>query len=72
MKLIIKHLEEQKKSFTANVRVGPREVDGVAPEGIDDLIGPTLIENELPRGRAPRYRILDFYFYPRHKRRFFG
>ncbi len=48
-KLLAKHLEEQNKSFSSNLRTGQDELDGLAIDGFDDLLGPTLIEIKLSK-----------------------
>jgi hypothetical protein len=47
LKLLNKHLEYQQKPFSAHVRITGRQLDGVAPQGIDDLPGPTVVEVKL-------------------------
>lgn len=59
LQLLGKHLEEQNKTLQvgARVQVGergrPYEIDALAPDGIDEIEGPTLIEI---KGTAPRTR----------------
>ncbi len=55
LRLLAKYLEAQNKSFQEEVRVGRSTVDGVAPEGIDDLPGPTMIEIKVNKVHSPLF-----------------
>ncbi|HZG74531.1 MAG TPA: SIR2 family protein [Paenibacillus sp.] len=49
-KLLLKHLEDQGRPYFPEYRLpNGRIVDGFAPDGIDDLIGSTIIEVRLNR-----------------------
>lgn len=50
LRLLSKHLEAQGKPFFPNYKLRSRAVDGYAPEGFDEFLGPTLIEIKLLRG----------------------
>ena len=48
LELLKKHLDDQSKPFFPHYRSLKKiEYDGIAPDGIDDLPGPTLIEVKL-------------------------
>jgi len=50
--LVQKYLKDQSKPFYSHY-ISPEkfEYDGYAPNGIDDLVGPTVIEVKLFRGK---------------------
>ena len=57
LKLLSKYLGDQSKDFLMGV---PQKFDGLAPDGIDDLPGPTVVEIKLyqHRIRIPRHALI--------------
>ena len=72
LKLLSKHLEEQGKPFATHVRIDKIELDGLAPEGIDDLSGPTLVEIKLYRKPQIAFlrHVLDRVYSMAHQKQF--
>lgn len=63
LELIQKYLDDQSKPFFPHYRSKNKyEYDGFAPNGIDDLPGPTIIEVKLFKGRIP-YESLERIFF---------
>jgi hypothetical protein len=47
LRLLRQYLEDQHKPFKEQVRIADRVLDGIAPEGLDDLPGATLVEIKM-------------------------
>lgn len=58
LRLLSKYLEDQQRPFSEHEGKAGRRLDGVAPEGIDDLPGPTVVELKLSLTKNTR-NVLD-------------